>query len=123
MRHHNILKLSVLVILCLMVSGQTAFGQGIKERMKKRLPVIADLKTKGIIGENNQGYLAYVGKTKAREEVIAAENKDRKAIYTYFAKQQKTSVGVVEQVQAKRKAQKANPGEYIQNPAGQWVRK
>lgn len=113
----------ILVVLCLIVSTPTAFADGIKERMKSRLPVIADLKTKGIIGEDNQGYLAYVGTKRSQEDVIAAENQDRKAVYTYFAQQQNTSLSVVEQIQAKRKAEKANPGEYIQNAGGQWVKK
>ena len=114
---------AIIVVFCLVASSQTAFAQGIKERMKSRLPVIADLKTKGIIGEDNKGYLAFVGNKRAQEQVIAAENKDRKAIYTYFANQQNTSLSVVEQIQAKRKAEKANPGEYIQNAKGQWTKK
>jgi len=48
---------------------------------------------------------------------------NRKAIYTHFAKQQKTSLEVVEKVQARRKAEKADPGEFYQNPDGMWVRK
>ena len=123
MKLHKSFGLTLLAIFCLIAFSQTAWGQGIKERMKSRLPVIADLKTKGIIGETNQGYLGYVGAKRSQEQVIEAENKDRKAIYTYFAKQQNTSLSVVEQIQAKRKAEKANPGEYIQNAKGKWVKK
>ncbi len=121
MKLNKILKICLLLILCLFVT-QVAFG-GVKERMKERLPVIAQLKTKGIIGENNQGYLGFVSGTRENEALIAAENKDRKAVYTYFAKQQNTKLEVVEQVQGKRKAEKAKPGEFIQNAGGSWVKK
>ncbi len=118
-----IFKIQVLLIVCLIISSQLAFAGGIKERMKQRIPVIAELKAKGIVGENNRGYLAFVGSARASEAVVAAENRDRKAIYTHFAKQQKTTVDVVEKVQAKRKAQKAKPGQYFQKPDGKWIKK
>jgi len=119
----KILKIYILVILCLAISSQFAFSAGIKERMKKRLPVIAQLKAKGIIGENNKGYLGFVTSVKTEESVVAAENKDRKMIYSHFAKQQKTAVDVVEKIQAKRKAQKAKPGHFFQSPDGKWQKK
>ncbi|MBW2655332.1 MAG: YdbL family protein [Deltaproteobacteria bacterium] len=119
----NIFKLHILIIVCLVVSSQLALAAGIKERMKQRLPVIADLKAKGIIGEDNKGYLGFITDTRAQEGVIAADNKDRKMIYTHFAKQQNTSLEVVEKVQAKRKAERAKPGEFFQNPDGSWHKK
>ncbi len=119
---HKILKIYLLIIICLFVSTQMA-SAGIKERMKERLPAIAALKSQGIIGENNRGYLGYVTGKRAQEDLIAAENKDRNAIYNYIAKQQKTTVNIVEVNQAKRKAQKAKPGEFFQNPDGTWQRK
>lgn len=54
------IKIVVGVMVCLMVSPGLVIAGGIKERMKERLPVIAELKTQGIIGENNKGYLARV---------------------------------------------------------------
>ncbi|MBU8910321.1 MAG: YdbL family protein [Desulfobacterales bacterium] len=123
MNMRNIFKIHILIIVCLVISSQVAFGAGIKERMKQRLPVIADLKAKGIIGENNRGYLGFVTAARAKEGVVAAENKDRKMIYTHFAKQQNTTPDVVEKVQAKRKAQRAKPGEFFQKPDGSWHKK
>lgn len=123
MNIHKVFKLHVLVIFCLIVSSQFVFAAGIKERMIQRLPAIADLKTKGIIGEDNKGYLGFVTSTRAQEDVIAAENVDRKAVYTHFAKQQNTTLDLVEKVQAERKAEKAQPGEFFQNPGGAWVKK
>lgn len=123
MNIRNLFKIYFLMIICLMVVSQSALAAGIKERMRQRLPAIADLKAKGIIGEDNSGYLGYVTHARVQEDVIAAENKDRNAIYTHFAKQQSTTLGVVEKVQAKRKAEKARPGEFFQNPDGSWQKK
>jgi hypothetical protein len=78
------------------------------------------LKTKGIIGENNSGYLGFVTTARDKEDIVTAENKDRKAIYTHFAKQQNTTLDVVEKVQANRKAQRTKPGAFFQKPDGSW---
>jgi uncharacterized protein len=116
----KIFKIHLLLILCLIVSSQLALAAGIKDRMKQRLPAIADLKTRGIIGENNSGYLGFVTTARDKQDVVTAENKDRKAIYTHFAKQQNTTLNVVEKVQANRKAQRTKPGEFFQKPDGLW---
>ncbi|MCP3876454.1 MAG: YdbL family protein [Desulfobacteraceae bacterium] len=122
MNMHKSLKIYILIVVCVLFSFQIA-SAGIKERMKERLPAIAGLKAKGVIGENNKGYLGFVSGVKEQEGLIAAENKDRNAIYNYIAKQQKTTVNVVEVNQAKRKAAKAKPGEFFQNPDGAWQKK
>jgi uncharacterized protein YdbL (DUF1318 family) len=123
MKLHRIFQLSILLIICVFVSSQIAVAGSIKQRMKQRLPVIAHLKAKGLIGENNRGYLGYVTSAKPKQDVIAAENRDRKTVYEYFAKQQNTSVELVEKIQAKRKAAKTKPGEFFQGPDGVWHRK
>jgi len=123
MNPRHIAKIHILIIICLVLSTQMVLAGGIKERMKQRLPVIAELKAKGIIGENNRGYLGFVTNVRVKEKVIAAENKDRRKIYKHFAKQQNTTPDVVEKVQANRKAQKAKPGEFFQKPDGSWHKK
>jgi uncharacterized protein len=114
--------------LTLMVVGLTAtagplFAQGIKERMKERLPVIAELKKQGIVGENNRGYLEFVGSSTRHETLIAQENQDRKTIYTHIAAQQNTQLVVVEKNRAVQLAERAAPGTYVQRPDGTWIQK
>lgn len=123
---HNYKAMGLLVICFVFTLACTASARSlneIKQSMIDRAPVIKELKLKGIVGEDNKGYLAFVGSTTAEQAAVAAENTDRKAIYAYFAKQQNTQLSVVEAVQANRKAEKAEPGEFYQAPDGVWHKK
>lgn len=97
--------------------------QDIKGRMIDRLPVIETLKSKGILGENNRGYLEYVDTEKPRAEVVEAENKDRRKVYSAIANQQGTTVDLVEKHRAAQITQKADSGEFLQDAHGKWYRK
>jgi uncharacterized protein len=123
MNFKKILIVNVLILLGVLLAMGTAGADGIKDRMKQRLPAIVDLKTQGIVGENNQGYLAFVTGKKSQEALVAAENKDRKTIYAYIAKQQNTSLDLVEKRRAIALAERAAPGEFIQNADGSWIKK
>jgi len=94
-----------------------------KERMKERLPVIMDLKARGVVGENNQGFLELLKGQSEKKEVVAAENQDRKAVYEAIAQKTGTNVQAVGQRRAIQIAEKANAGEWIQTADGQWQKK
>lgn len=113
----------LLVILGMLAGVGPVLAQGIKERMKERLPVIAALKKQGIVGESNRGYLSYVGSEKMHEQVVAAENQDRKKIYTHIAGQQGTKLEVVEKNRALQLSERAASGTFIQRPDSTWVKK
>ena len=123
MNYKKILIVNILVLLGILVTIGTSTASGIKERMKQRLPAIVELKTKGIVGENNQGYLAFVTGQTSQEALVLDENKDRKTIYTHIAKQQNTSLDLVEKRRANTLAQRATPGEFFQNAHGAWIKK
>jgi uncharacterized protein YdbL (DUF1318 family) len=91
--------------------------------MKNRLPVLKELKAKGIAGEDNKGYVQFVGAKKEKADVIAAENKDRKTVYAAIAKQQGTTAELVGKRRAIQIAKKANPGEWVQDASGKWLQK
>lgn len=101
----------------------TGFSAGIKERMKQRLPQIVDLKNKGIIGETNTGYLGFITAKKEQQDMVAAENQDRKAIYTQIAKQQNVSIQLVQKRRAESLFSNGTAGHYYQNEAGAWIKK
>ncbi len=103
--------------------GASAAADDIKARMKDRLPLIVELKAQGIVGENNQGYLEFIGGKKAKPDVVAAENEDRKVVYEAIAKQQGTTAELVGKRRALQIAQKADPGEWVQDASGNWIQK
>ena len=113
---------SVFILGFLIGEGYSSSGD-IKQRMIARLPIIKSLKVKGIVGENNKGYLQFIGKEKTNEDVVAAENKDRQMVYEAIAKQQGTTVEVVGQHRAIQIAEKAEGGEWLQDANGKWYQK
>ena len=123
MNYKKIRILTILVLLGALVFIGTSAAGGIRERMIQRLPAIVELKAKGIVGESNQGYLAFVTGQKSQEALVASENKDRKAIYGHIAKNENTSLDLVGKRRAIALSQQAAPGEFIQNTDGRWVKK
>ncbi len=96
----------------------------VKERMAARAPEILKLKSQGLIGENNQGYLEIRGAGDSRAAgLVDAENKDRQMVYKAIAAKTGGSVAQVGQRAAAKRAQVAGDGEWLQRPSGEWFRK
>ena len=115
----SILLLPVgIILLC-----TPGLADDIRARMKARLPLIVELKSKGLVGENSNGLLEFVGNKKEQEEVIDAENKDRLKVYEAIAKQTGTSPDVVAKRRALQMAEKASPGEWLEDENGRWYQK
>ena len=123
MKRNTIIAILAVLILGLMITNGHSSSQAIKQRMIDRLPVITALKAKGLIGEDNRGYLQFIGQKKENEEVVTAENKDRQMVYEAIAKQQGTTVELVGQHRAIQIAAKALPGEWLQDANGKWYKK
>jgi len=125
MRKCAITTLVLFLLVSVLTSGVIAFAGAadLKARFKARLPVIMGLKAQGIVGENNKGYLEFVGGKRANPDVVAAENADRRKVYTAIAKKQGTSPDVVGNRRAVQIANKARPGDMLQNAGGKWHKK
>jgi hypothetical protein len=91
--------------------------------MLARLPDIVKLKSQGVVGEDNQGYLAVLKDAGDKQSIVDAENQDRRKIYTAIAKQQGTTPALVGQRRALKIAQNADPGTMVQDAAGNWRKK
>lgn len=111
-----------LIFFSVMIFSNFSFAEDIKSKMIERLPVINALKNKGIIGENNSGYLEFI-KNKENQDVVNAENNDRRAVYSDIAKQNGTTIEVVGQQRAAQIGKKAIQGEWLQDSTGKWLRK
>lgn len=94
----------------------------IVQSMKDRLAVVKELKAAGIVGETHNGYLAFVGSAQ-KADVVAAENQDRKELYEIIAKDEGTSIQVIEKNMGVVKAQRAETGNFFQTADGNWVKK
>lgn len=116
---------ALFVVLIFSAKGNCFAGaDDIKARMQERLPAIVQMKAEGIIGENNKGYLEFVpGAMQKMQDVVANENKDRAMVYEAIARQQKTTPALVGERRAIQIAEKAGPGEWLQDQAGNWFKK
>jgi uncharacterized protein YdbL (DUF1318 family) len=107
---HRAFKLSVLVVLAtVFLIAADSFAGDIKARMKARQPIIKALKARGIIAENNKGYLEFISDLREKEDVVIAENNDRKKVYTAIAKKTGTSADLVGMRRAKKIAKREKP--------------
>jgi uncharacterized protein len=116
-------KILFLLVSFLFIFSLQGFAQDIKARMKARLPIIKAMKGEGVVGENNLGYLEFIGEQKKKEDIVQAENTDRKRVYTVISKKQGTTKALVGKRRAAQISQKANPGVWIQDPSGNWSQK
>ena len=127
MRKHSVFYtiIALFTVLIFYAEGNCFAGANdIKARMQQRLPTIVTLKSSGIIGENNNGYLEYIpGAPQKETGIVAAENNDRGAVYNAIAKQQGTTPGLVGKRRAIQIGQKSSPGEWLQDASGKWYRK
>ncbi len=92
---------------------------------QSRYQEIQSLKKSGVIGEDNQGYVAVV-KSGQASSLISAENEDRKTIYTALASQNNLGSQGIAQVQkafAEVQYDKASSGEMVQSADGAWKKK
>ena len=114
-----------LLLSFMLISGASAFAgaKEIKARMRARLPVIKALKAKGIVGENNKGYLAFRSGDRSKAADVNAENNDRREVYSQIAKQQGTTADLVGKRRALQIAKRAKAGEWVQDGNGRWYQK
>lgn len=134
----NLKILSILIILAATLTPMSASAEA-KYSLKEMTPEVsaalearrarfdnlADLKFKGMVGEDNRGYVKALVSAPEVEAVVAAENKDRTIVYTTIAGQNNLAgeIATIEKVFAEVQRDKAKPGEKIQADSGQWITK
>ena len=124
MKHRNhILFISSIFMALFLLNGLDATAASLKDRMLSRVPAINELKNSGLVGENNQGFLAFRSKNQPQKQLVGAENKDRKIVYGKIAQQQGIGTALVGQRRAQQLAAKGTPGHWFQKPDGSWLKK
>ncbi len=93
----------------------------IRARMEQRIGQIDTLKTQGVLGENNRGFLEV--RSGDDQGVAAAENADRSSVYAALAKKTGASAEAVGKARAKQIAAASAKGVWVQLENGQWTKK
>lgn len=112
-----------LTLAFVLLAAFNGYSASIKDRMVARIPAINALKDKGVIGENNKGFLEFRSKDQSQKKLIQEENKDRGAVYGAIAKKQGVSTDLVGQRRAKQIADKGSRGHWFQDAKGKWYKK
>ncbi len=95
----------------------------VKARMAQRLSKLDDFKAKGLLGENNKGFVDLRSSDSAAGDVLAEENKDRGEVYVALAKQTGSSPDQVGRARAKQIAAGRAAGVWLQKDDGSWYKK
>ncbi|WP_218121731.1 YdbL family protein [Desulforhopalus singaporensis] len=90
--------------------------------MAARQPAITSLKDQGIIGENNSGFLEFLG-SKKDASTVAEENRDRGMVYDAIAKKQGVDAALVGARRAKMNAERGPKGHWFEKADGKWYKK
>lgn len=92
---------------------------------RERFDALEEYKAKGIIGENNRGYVEVLVGDSQAADIVKGENQDRKIIYQTIAEQNGISgqIDVIEKVFAQVQHEKAKTGYKIQADNGAWTTK
>jgi uncharacterized protein YdbL (DUF1318 family) len=99
------------------------------ESRRQRRPALRELRSRGCVGEANQGYLAARPGDACGPEVAALirdENADRRVIYTAFMKDNNIPASDTARVQsafAKARQERVRSNEWLQLENGEWVKK
>jgi uncharacterized protein YdbL (DUF1318 family) len=93
---------------------------------RERFEQVRAYKEKGVIGENNRGYVELLSEDSDAKSLVEAENRDRRLIYKAIVEQNNLASSELEKVEqafAQVQRDKAESGDKIQDPDGQWVTK
>ena len=93
----------------------------VRARMEKRISQIDALKSSGVLGENNRGFLDV--RSGSDGGVAAAENADRAVVYAALAQKTGASADAVGRARAKQLAGNSARGVWVQAENGQWTKK
>jgi hypothetical protein len=90
---------------------------------KQRLAIIKGLKIKGVVGENNKGFLEFKTGDKSAAAVVNEENAERSKAYADVAKKTGSTAAAVGELRAAQIAKEEASGVWVQDAKGAWSKK
>lgn len=113
MKHTSTLRyLTLLLALCIGLLTSNAYALDLQSA-----------KTQGYVGEQASGYLGVVNNAAGVQALVNDINSRRKAHYEKIAKTNGTSLQVVEALAGKKAIEKTPRGQFVRDPAGNWIRR
>jgi hypothetical protein len=112
-----------LLLLAIFVQAESA---ELKARFLQRKPLLEQMKSQELVGENNLGFVAFrseAGKSEENVRTVQAENEDRKTVYAEIAVKVNASVEEVGKRRAAQIAAAAAAGHWLQGADGNWYQK
>ena len=91
---------------------------------RARYDQLKSCKGQGLIGEDNEGHVIPFGGNAEAQKLAQEENQDREVIYRAQVKEKglpPDAIGTVRAAFAQEQRERAEPGEKIQQPSGEWV--
>lgn len=122
-------KLAVICVLLVLLFAATAVQAQDKDQvvqsMKDRHPDLQQAKDQGLVGEAWNGLVAVVQDDVPQEiqELVQAENKDRKQLFKIISQETGTSVQEVARQNRIRMYRLAKDDHFLQDQDRSWVRK
>ena len=116
----SIAFLSALLFLSL---GAQAMANDLKARFLERKPLLNSLKDRGMVGENNRGFLEFVGGSREGQNVVQEENADRAKVYQQIAGETGANPDQVGMQRARKIAEIEGGGHFVQDAGGNWIKK
>ena len=129
---------SIVLVACLAIAAtpvlaaqydikeMTPAVQQALEGRKARYAELRGLKADGKVGEDNQGLVEGMVGDAPVEQLVRAENDDRLVIYRAIVEQNQLGadgLALVKKAFAEVQREKAQPGDPIQLPSGDWAKK
>ena len=92
---------------------------------KERFSQLRSLKSSGVVGENNHGYVEAFKNDSGVSSIIQDENHDRQILYKTIAEQNglQGALSTIESAFAQVQREKAESGDKIQTEDGGWIAK
>ena len=84
---------------------------------------LGNAKDQGLVGEMSNGYLGVIIESTEAKSLVASVNEKRKNIYMNLARKNKITMLQVTALAGDKAIAKTQPGHFIKNASGQWVKK
>jgi uncharacterized protein YdbL (DUF1318 family) len=113
-----------LFAVCSLSAAPTADLGSVRQRMDSRLSSVDGLKARGVVGENNRGYLdARASLSPDESRILKEENEDRALVYGSIAQKTGQTTDQVARLRASKIASLSVAGVWVQRESGEWYKK